>query len=327
MKCVERRFHGNFCTSNVVSCHSPCFRVCFDASLHQLRLLLGDSDAIVLFDGLPEKWVPAVALWRPGDSVRVKLLPETAASASQQCELEKNDVTVLNAVSDDAFKLFSLLLKDVVSQLRDGREESRLWAFRDRFIHRENYLCGYVFPLLASVSLLRLSFAQWTALADLLLVVIKQLEMEAFHHPLTPAKEFLDCLALHFVLSPLRDDPVVCEDRFLQNGLRLSELPREDRFLQNGLRLSELPREDEGVACEEDRSEDERELSQCRTLLANSTAESQQLYRSLMQATSLPSLKLRSDKAFLKRCYCCFTYCCHHLSLVGLSLLTRGFME
>ncbi|KAK8832976.1 hypothetical protein WA577_003954, partial [Blastocystis sp. JDR] len=126
--------------------------------------------------------------------------------------------------------------------------------------------------------------------------------MEAFHHPLTPAKEFLDCLALHFVLSPLRDDPVVCEDRFLQNGLRLSELPRED----------------EGVACEEDRSEDERELSQCRTLLANSTAESQQLYRSLMQATSLPSLKLRSDKAFLKRCYCCFTYCCHHLSLVGL---------
>ena len=164
--------------------------------------------------------------------MRVKLLPETAASASQQCELEKNDVTVLNAVSDDAFELFSLLLKDVVSQLRDGREESRLWAFRDRFIHRENYLCGYVFPLLASVSLLRLSFAQWTALADLLLVVITQLEMEAFHHPLTPAKEFLDCLALHFVLSPLRDDPVVCEDRFLQNGLRLSELPREDRFLE-----------------------------------------------------------------------------------------------
>ena len=123
---MECRFHGNFCTSNVVSCHGPCFRVCFDASLHQLRLLLGDSDAIVLFDGLPEKWVPAVALWRPGDSVRVKLLPETAASVSQQCELEKNDVTVLNAVSDDAFELLSLLLKDVVSQLRDGREESRL---------------------------------------------------------------------------------------------------------------------------------------------------------------------------------------------------------
>lgn len=295
----------------MVSCHAPCFRVCFDASLHQLRLLLGDSDAIVLFDGLPEKWVPAVALWRPGDSVRVKLLPEMAASASQQCELEKNDVTVLNAVSDDAFELFSLLLKDVVSQLRDGREESRLWAFRDRFIRRENYLCGYVFPFLASVSLLRLSFSQWTALADLLLVVIKQLEMEAFHHPLTPAKEFLDCLALHFVLSPSRDDPVACEDRFLQNGLRLSELPRED----------------EGVVCEEDRREDERELSQCRTLLANSTAESQQLYRSLMQATSLPSLKLRSDEAFLKRCYCCFTYCCHHLSLVGLYQLTWGLIE
>ncbi|KAK8818434.1 hypothetical protein WA556_006253, partial [Blastocystis sp. ATCC 50177/Nand II] len=136
-KTTGQLFHGNFCTSNVVSYHGPCFRVCFDASLHQLRLLLGDSDAIVLFDGLPEKWVPAVALWRPGDSVRVKLLPETAASASQQCELEKNDVTVLNAVSDDAFELFSLLLKDVVSQLRDGREESRLWAFRDRFIHRE----------------------------------------------------------------------------------------------------------------------------------------------------------------------------------------------
>ena len=124
--CVKCRFHGNFCTGNVVSCPNSSFRVCFDASLHQLRLLLGESESIVLFDGLPAKWVPAVALWRPGDGVRVKLLPETASNVQQECELERNDVTMLNTLSEDAFELILLLLKDVVLQLRDGRDEHRL---------------------------------------------------------------------------------------------------------------------------------------------------------------------------------------------------------
>ena len=140
-------------------------------------------------------------------------------------------------------------------------------------------------------------------------MIIKQLEMEAFHHPLPPAKEFLNGMALHFVLSPRHDDLVTCEEPFLQNGMRLSDLPLEG-----------------GVVCEEDRKEDERELIQCKMLLEN-TAECQQLYRSLMQATSLPSLKLRSDETFLKRCYCCFTYCCHHLSLVGLLLSSYTLTE
>lgn len=58
--------------------------------------------------------------------MRVKLLPETASNVQQECELERNDVTMLNTLSEDAFELILLLLKDVVLQLRDGRDEHRL---------------------------------------------------------------------------------------------------------------------------------------------------------------------------------------------------------
>lgn len=122
---VKGRFHGNFCTSDVVRCASS-FLLSFDNALHQMSIQFNE-DSVVVFDALPEKWVPAVALWRPGDTVQVKLLPEATKDALRWCELNsKSRVVMVNDVTPDLFEFITVLVKDIVVQLREGREETRL---------------------------------------------------------------------------------------------------------------------------------------------------------------------------------------------------------
>ena len=157
-----------------------------------------------------------------------------------------------------------------------------------------------MFPFLGALSLLRLADAQWIAIADKLQIIAKQLELEAFHHPLSPIQEFLDCLVVNFLFSRSMKEESSEEEPVTRNGLRLSEVSEMEELNEEEIRA------------------DVAEKRQCEALMLNQTVETQRLYEVLIQNTSLPSLKQRQDASFMRDCYCCFAYCCHHLSLVPL---------
>ena len=106
--------------------------------------------------------------------------------------------------------------------------------------HRQKYLSDFVFPFLGALSLLRLTDAQWIAIADKLQIIAKQLELEAFHHPLSPIQEFLDCLVVNFLFSRSMKEESSEEEPVTRNGLRLSEVSEmeelneeEEKLLEN----------------------------------------------------------------------------------------------
>lgn len=174
----------------------------------------------------------------------------------------------------------------------------------ERVRHRQKYLSDFVFPFLGALSLLRLTDAQWIAIADKLQIIAKQLELEAFHHPLSAIQEFLDCLVVNYLFSRSMKEESSEEEPVMRNGLRLSEVSEMEELKE------ELNEEEIRV--------DVAEKRKCEALMLNQTSETQRLYEVLIQNTSLPSLKLRQDASFMRDCYCCFAYCCHHLSLVPL---------
>ena len=57
----------------------------------------------------------------------MKLLPEATKDALRWCELNsKSRVVMVNDVTPDLFEFITVMVKDVVVQLREGREETRL---------------------------------------------------------------------------------------------------------------------------------------------------------------------------------------------------------
>ena len=55
-----------------------------------------------------------MALWRPGDTVQVKLLPEATKDALRWCELNsKSRVVMVNDVTPDLFEFITVMVKEL----------------------------------------------------------------------------------------------------------------------------------------------------------------------------------------------------------------------
>lgn len=66
------RLHSNHCEGGViVTTWQEPLQIRFDLLRHEMRMI-GKEEQIVLFDHLPEEWLPAISLFSNDDSIRIE---------------------------------------------------------------------------------------------------------------------------------------------------------------------------------------------------------------------------------------------------------------
>ena len=154
------------------------------------------------------------------------------------------------------------------------------------------------------MSLTPLSYDQWTCLSSKCLILMKRLRLLSMNHPYS---EFLQCLLVQFLLSHTESLPQQTILQGASHGLKSSEVCRDIQ--------SETP-------IDMDLTREKEEATICTEMIDNETPRMKCLYELLEHSFRIPSTFQRKwgELAGLF-CRTCFTYCCHHLSIISLFLL------
>lgn len=159
--------------------------------------------------------------------------------------------------------------------------------------------------MLATICLISLTNAQWTLLSSKCLILMKRLRLLNLQNPFS---EFLECLLVQFLFS--HSQPL-CHGTILQGAV-------------HGLKSNELGTHKFGeTAIEVDWNRETDEENVCEEMIGNGTTRMKRFFELLNHSFQIPAnlVKKWGDLAGIF-CRSCFTFCCHHLSMIYLYVST-----
>lgn len=85
-------------------------------------------------------------------------------------------------------------------------------------------MSSFVYPFIASISLVSFQEDDWLEVANHVLMLLKRIEIENIHSSFTSSLEFLECLLCQFLLSRKQSLSFECPCEAIQNGFNEMEL-------------------------------------------------------------------------------------------------------
>ena len=166
----------------------------------------------------------------------------------------------------------------------------------------------FIYPVLATICLVPLSNDQWTILSSKCLILMKRLRLVNIQNSYS---EFLECLLVQFLLS--HSQPIY-HSMSLQGAL-------------HGLKSSELSTHKLGESSiEVDLNRETDEENVCEEMIWNRSARMKQLFELLNHSFQIPSALIKKwGEIAGTLCRTCFTFCCHHLSMIPLYFFSHSF--